>query len=59
MKVLTTKKQRDIEYKRDIIFDYIRNNIGDNVKSMSDAVEALADISCNCGIWSNPADKYY
>ena len=54
MKIITKKIQNKIEKNRDIIYDYIRNNPIDNSKEMSDAVEALCDISCDCGIWSIP-----
>ena len=56
MKILTTKQQKQIEKNRDIIFKYIRSNPTNDVIGMGDAIEALADLSCECGVWSNPAD---
>lgn len=58
MKILTSKKQRQIEKNRDIIYCYIRNNVGDDHQQMGEAIEALADISCDCGVWSNPPQMW-
>ena len=54
MRIITKKIQNKIEKTRDIIYDYIRNHPIDDSKEMSDAVEALCDISFDCGIWSIP-----
>lgn len=54
MKIITKKKQNKIKKNRDVIYDYIRKHPIDNPKEMSDAVEALCDISCDCGIWNSP-----
>lgn len=54
MKILTTRIQREIERNRDIIYQYIRDNSTENIAELEKAVEALANISCDCGIWSNP-----
>ena len=54
MKIITKKIQKEIEKNRNVIYDYIRNHPIDNPKEMSDAVKALCDISCNCGIWNSP-----
>ena len=54
MKIITKKIQKEIEKNRNVIYNYIRNHPIDNPKEMSDAVEALCDISCNCGIWNSP-----
>ena len=55
MKILTTKTQREIERYRNIIYKYLRENPTDNLEELSNAVEALVDISCECGVWSNPS----
>ena len=57
MKIITKKIQREIEKNRDIIYDYIRRYPIDNPKEMSDVVEALCNISCDCGIWSSPSSS--
>ena len=57
MKIITKKIQREIEKNRDIIYDYIRSHPIDNPKEMSDVVEALCNISCDCGIWSSPSSS--
>ena len=57
MKIITKKIQNKIEKNRDIIYDYIRNHPIDDSKEMSDAVEDLCNISCNCGIWSSPSSS--
>ena len=54
MKIITKKIQKEIEKNRNVIYDYIRNHPIDNPKEMPDAVEALCDISFNCGIWNSP-----
>ena len=54
MRIITKKIQNKIEKNRDIIYDYIKNHPIDDSKEMSDVVEALCDISCDCGIWSIP-----
>ena len=51
---MTSIMKNLIEKNRDIIYDYIRNHPIDNPKEMSDVVEALCNISCDCGIWSIP-----
>ena len=57
MKIITKKIQNKIEKNRDVIYDYIRNHTIDNPKEMSDVVEALCNISCDCGIWSSPTSS--
>ena len=57
MKIITKKIQNKIEKNRDIIYDYIKNHPIDDSKEMSDVVEALCDISCDCGIWSIPQSR--
>ena len=54
MKIITKKIQNKIEKNRDIIYDYIKNHPIDDSKEMSDAVEALCDISCDCGMLHIP-----
>ena len=50
---LTKKKQREIEKCRNTIYKYISSH-PENVKEATKAIEALCDISCDCGIWSSP-----
>ena len=57
MKILTNKTKKSIEKNRDIIYDYIRNHPIENPKEMEKAVEALVDISCDCGVWSSPSSS--
>ena len=57
MRIITKKIQNKIEKNRDIIYDYIRNHPIDDSKEMSDVVEALCNISCDCGIWSSPTSS--
>ena len=60
MKIITKKTQKSIEKNRDIIYEYIRNNSADNPEGMissSDAILALCDIACDCGIWSTPSSS--
>lgn len=56
MVILTKKKQKDIERCRDIIFDYIKKHPIEDAKEMSDAIEALCDMSFTYGIWPRLTD---
>ena len=56
VKILTKNAQKMIEKNRDTIYKYMRNSDCGDVKEFEAAVEALADISFECGVWNNPAD---
>lgn len=54
MKLLTENEVKKIEKDRDTIYEYIRDKYKNDAVGMGAAIEALAEISCICGINSNP-----
>lgn len=56
MKILTPKKQKAIKKNRNVIYECILNNPKDDTGEIERVIEALADLSFDCGIWN---ESYY
>jgi hypothetical protein len=52
--ILTKKKQKEIERKRNAIFRFIVTHPTNDVYEMSKAIDSLQDICWKCGVCSFP-----
>ncbi|MCD7724900.1 MAG: hypothetical protein LUI12_05020 [Clostridiales bacterium] len=59
MKILTQKTQEEIRKCRNVIYGYLRSSFPpvEKLDEFEKAVEALAEISCDCGLWDKPFEE--